>query len=139
MKRARIDHLHVVAQNRRAGFLEACQAAGRLSHDGRWLIFTDQAHAQIRKRHNPNPPPPRKVRFIQNGKGRVRASVRRFVSIPFVNQAANKIGLGDLIHKIAGPVGRAIHWPCMKGDGTTDLKAGSPCSKLRAAANKVKV
>jgi hypothetical protein len=46
-----------------------------------------------------------------------------------------KPGLGDRIHRVAGPIGRAIHWPCMKGDGTTDLRPGSPCDKIRTMLN----
>jgi hypothetical protein len=53
--------------------------------------------------------------------------------------AAKTIGLGDALHKVAGPIGRAINWPCLKGDGTTDLKPGSPCDKLRQAVNKVPI
>lgn len=45
--------------------------------------------------------------------------------------------LGDAIHKVAGPVGRAIKWPCMKGDGTINLKAGSPCDRARKLLNKL--
>ncbi len=47
-------------------------------------------------------------------------------------------GLGDLVHKIAGPIGRTVRWPCMKGDGTTDLKPGSPCDRARRALNRIK-
>ena len=45
--------------------------------------------------------------------------------------------LGDMVHAIAGPIGRAIHWPCLKGDGTTDLKPGSPCDQIKTALNKL--
>jgi len=48
-----------------------------------------------------------------------------------------KLGLGDAIHAIAGPIGRAIHWPCLKGDGTTELKSGSPCERARSRLNTV--
>lgn len=48
-----------------------------------------------------------------------------------------RLGLGDRLHKIAGPVGKAIHWPCLKGDGTMDLKPGSPCDKARKLLNKL--
>jgi hypothetical protein len=46
-----------------------------------------------------------------------------------------KMGFGDRAHQVLGPIGRAIHWPCLKGDGTTDLKPGSPCDKLRQKLN----
>ncbi len=44
-------------------------------------------------------------------------------------------GLGDRVHQLAGPIGRAIHWPCLKGDGSTDLIPGSPCDKLKRMLN----
>jgi hypothetical protein len=54
-------------------------------------------------------------------------------SVPFVPKA----GLGDTIHKVAGPIGRAIKWPCVKKDGTTDLIPGSPCDRARKLLNKI--
>jgi hypothetical protein len=48
-----------------------------------------------------------------------------------------KLGLGDAIHAIAGPIGRAVRWPCMKGDGTIDLKTGSPCDQVRTGLNNL--
>ncbi len=48
-----------------------------------------------------------------------------------------KIGLGDAIHRVAGPIGRALRWPCMKGDGTLDLKPGSPCDRARNRLNNL--
>jgi len=47
------------------------------------------------------------------------------------------IGLGDAVHKVLGPIGKAINWPCLKGNGTTDLKAGSPCDKVKNLLNKI--
>jgi hypothetical protein len=46
-----------------------------------------------------------------------------------------KLGLGDAVHAIAGPIGRVIHWPCLKSDGTIDLKSGSPCDRARNRIN----
>jgi len=48
-----------------------------------------------------------------------------------------KIGLGDRVHNVLGKVGLAIHWPCMKGDGTTDLKPKSLCDYFRITLNKI--
>ncbi len=48
-----------------------------------------------------------------------------------------KLGFGDAVHAIAGPIGRAIHWPCLKGDGTIDLKPDSPCDRARTSLNTV--
>jgi hypothetical protein len=50
-------------------------------------------------------------------------------------RAEFNLGLGDAIHAIAGPIGRTIHWPCLKGDGTTDLNPGSPCEGARRRLN----
>ena len=50
---------------------------------------------------------------------------------------AGEPGLGDRAHRILGPIGRALHWPCLKGDGTIDLKPGSPCDKARNFLNKI--
>jgi hypothetical protein len=48
-----------------------------------------------------------------------------------------KLGLGDAIHALAGPIGRAVHWPCLKGDGTIDLKPDSPCERARSRLNSI--
>jgi hypothetical protein len=50
-----------------------------------------------------------------------------------------KIRLGDAVHSVAGPVGRALRWPCMKGDGTSELKPGSPCDRARNALNGITI
>jgi hypothetical protein len=132
MKCARIDHLHAVAKERPAGYLEACMKAGKPSPDGQWVFFDDEAHAAIRRQFNrlagraatpwkPSPGaqgPPRKL----SGDPRPTAA-----------------GLGDLVHSIAVPIGRAIGWPCLKGDGTTELKPGSPCDRARRTLNKIKL
>ena len=115
MKRATIKHLHVVAKERKPGYLEACQRAGKLSPDGRWMHFTDEAHARLRQQYNPT------SSFILHPS-----------SLP-------QRGLGDLVHKVAGPIGRAVRWPCMKGDGTIELKPGSPCARARRALNVLQI
>ena len=52
-------------------------------------------------------------------------------------------GLGDLVHKVAGPIGKAIHWPCNErdaaGNPTTNLRPGSPCAKARQLLNKIQL
>ena len=52
-------------------------------------------------------------------------------------------GLGDLVHKVAGPIGKAIHWPCNErdadGNPTTELRPGSPCAHARALLNKIPI
>jgi hypothetical protein len=71
--------------------------------------------------------------------GHVEQQLRDATIIPATPQqvAAQKRGLGDCVHRIAGPIGRALKWPCLKGNGTTDLKPGSPCDKLKNALNKI--
>jgi hypothetical protein len=116
VKRALIKDLHLIARQRRAGYLEACLKSGQASLDGQWMIFTDAAHAKLRSEYNPSP-----------------------TQSNLVQPKRRKIGLGDALHKIAGPIGKAIHWPCMRGDGSTELKSDSPCAKARALANRVKI
>jgi hypothetical protein len=48
-------------------------------------------------------------------------------------------GLGDALHEKFGPIGKAIHWPCLKGDGTTDLKPRSLCNYMRQTFNLIKL
>jgi len=116
MKRARIITLHAIAKQRGEGYLEACLKSGRISRDGQWMIFDDDAHSKIRLQYNPHASHP-------------------VVNVPFQPRQ----GLGDALHKIAGPIGKAIHWPCLKNDGTTDLKPNSPCDRARRKLNKVKL
>ena len=49
-----------------------------------------------------------------------------------------KRGLGDAVHSVAGPIGSAIGWPCMSGNGT-ELKIGSPCADAKAVLDKIKL
>ena len=109
MKRTLITDLHRAAKARKPGYLAACEQAGRI--EGEWLVFTDEAHAKLRDQY----------------------------AIVTVRGADPRRGLGDLVHSVAGPIGKAIHWPCLKGDGTTNLRPGSPCDKTRRALNKIKI
>jgi hypothetical protein len=114
MKRARIATLHAIAKERGEGYLEACLKAGKISQDGQWMIFDDAAHTKLRLQYNPD-------------------ASRQAPSV------ASGIGLGDALHKVAGPIGKAIRWPCLKGDGTADLKPNSPCDRARRALNKIQL
>ncbi len=122
MKRARIGHLHAVAKDRAGGYLEACLCAGRVSPDGQWLIFTDADHATLRKQFNP----------LADRDGSPSRPQTPGPGVPTLR-------LGDLLHKVAGPIGRAVGWPCLKGDGTTDLKPGSPCERARRTLNEIDI
>jgi hypothetical protein len=118
MKQALIIDLHKVAKQRGEGYLEACLKAGKISRDGQWMIFDEDTHFKLRHQFNP-------IGEIKSGNCRPRRRIR--------------IGLGDKLHQKLGPIGRAIGWPCMKGDGTTDLKPNSFCDRLRRAANKITI
>ncbi len=52
-------------------------------------------------------------------------------------------GLGDLVHSVAGPVGKLLHWPCNErlpdGTVTAELRPGSPCAKMRERLNSVRL
>lgn len=44
------------------------------------------------------------------------------------------IGLGDLIAKVASPIARALHLPCID-PATKQLRPESPCAKRKARLN----
>jgi hypothetical protein len=125
MKRALISDLHAAAEERGPGYLEACLKAGKISRDGQWMIFDDAAHHKLRRQ-------------FSNGRAevplRLKFGRRSSTALP-----PRGLGLGDALHSVAGPIGRKIHWPCLKGDGSTDLKPGSPCAKMRQAANTIQI
>jgi len=117
-----IAWLHQVAKNRKPGYLEACMKLGQISGD--FLLLTDADYLAIRREfafQNPN--------------------LNRNSNLPsklFTGaKLDSRLGLGDIIHAVAGPIGRAIKWPCNKGDGTIDLRPESPCAKLRDRLNRI--
>jgi len=114
MRHVHIAKLHEAAKTRKTGYLETALKAGKT--DGEWVIFDDATYEALRREFNPLAP--------------------SRVTVP---GAALRPGLGDAIHKVAGPIGRAINWPCLKGDGTTDLRPGSPCDRARKMLNQVKL
>ena len=111
MKQIRIALLVAVAPLKKPGYLEACRAVGKPIRMGTWLELTDEDYHRIGLQYATEAAP----------------------------QARPPIGLGDLVHKVAGPVGRAVRWPCMKKNGTTDLKPGSPCARARRLLNQIKI
>jgi hypothetical protein len=109
-----LKKIHDAAPARQPGYLDECLRAGKVTGAGAGALieFTPEQFAAIRRQ------------FALSDK-----------SDP--SDLSDKKGLGDRLHQIAGPIGRAIHWPCMKGDGTTDLKPGSPCDKTRTFLNNL--
>lgn len=112
-----IGRLHEASKSRRSGYLDAVmKAAGQYGPprevEGKVYVRIHQVdHDEITEKFNP------------------AASIIRGATV--------KKGFGDKVHSIFGPIGRAIHWPCLKGDGTMDLKPGSPCDKARKLLNKL--
>lgn len=113
--------LKQTARRRKPGYLAACLELGKLDEKTGLVAFNAEAWMQIRQKYAMPKKP------------------CNLATIPEKLRAKKPLGLGDAIHKIAGPIGRAINWPCVKDDGTTDLKPGSPCDQLREAANKIKL
>ena len=121
--------MKLVAINRPTGYLDECLRLGILSADESMLSFTPAAFIDIRNRY----PETIKTR-VQN-----RSTLDPVQLQTAISNLRGAKGLGDRAHDILGPIGRAIGWPCMKGDGTTDLKPGSPCDKGRTLLNKIKL
>lgn len=111
MKSAKLTTLHAAAKTRAPGYLEACLKAGKISPDALRVEFTDEAHARLRQQYNP---------------------------ISRIPSHSSHLRLGDRLHTVLGPIGRLVRWPCLKGDGTTDLKPGTPCARARGALNNIK-
>ena len=113
------DH-HVAAF--KAGFAEECRRLGKpvAATSGGAVILTDAQWADVH------------ARFAIKAEGGRQNAEPRPVSLQ-----PSAFKLGDAMHRLAGPIGRALGWPCLKGDGSTDLKPGSPCDKLRSALNNL--
>ena len=148
MKTIHIGRLQRAAANREPGYVEAHMKVGKqVQFFGQPFVqINDADYAAIGKQFNPSwgktqqtpgPTPGASPPKIAPPVG----MTPRARNLPFPGASIPKpgLGLGDVIHKVAGPIGRAINWPCMKGDNTTDLKPGSPCDKLRQAANKIQL
>jgi hypothetical protein len=113
-----LTNLKSMAARLKPGFLARCLAAGALDHGAGAVHFADATWQGILREFDlpsvkPVPPAEPKSRPL--------------------------IGLGDLVHKVAAPIGRIVNWPCLKKDGTTDLIPGSPCANARDLLNKVKI
>jgi hypothetical protein len=90
--------------------LEACMKVGHIA--GQFILLEDADHAAIADEF-----------------ATVKRRPRLVMPGPITPQTVPPSGLGAALHSVLGPIGRRIKWPCMKGDGTTDLKPGSPCAK----------
>ena len=55
----------------------------------------------------------------------------------------SKTGLGDLIHRLAGPIGQLLHRPCLERDAdgkvTQNLEVNSPCANREKELNKIRI
>ena len=127
MKQVRLSQIRLLAPLKKPGYLEASLATGKPTRGGQWLTFTDEDYEKLGREYATQAAP------RATHAPRARHNSQSTHQIPF--QA--KRGLGDAIHAVAGPIGKAIGWPCLKGDGTTDLKPDSLCAKIKNAANKI--
>ncbi len=104
--------LKATAARRKPGYLDACLSLGQLDQSAGMVKFTPENWLKIRQEF-------------------------ALPKAPVASAVPKTVGLGDAIHKVAGPIGRRLKWPCLKGDGTTNLKPGSPCDKARKLLNKL--
>jgi hypothetical protein len=121
------------ARHRKPGYLEACLALGEADENTGTLRISPENWVKIRGQFSYSP---------EEKAARMAERIARRTGSPITIRgpaARQKRGLGDIIHGVAGPVGKALHWPCLEGDGTTDLKPGSPCDKARQALNHIKI
>jgi len=118
-----ISRLKLKEASRAPGWLDEIMRVGKIIGSGNATLveLTPEQFATIRKQFNPRFPHPALRPPSPSGRG----------------QGEGSPGLGDKVHSVLGPIGKAIHWPCLKGDGTTDLKPGSPCDKIKNTLNKI--
>jgi hypothetical protein len=120
------------ARFRKPGYVEAYLTLGQLDESTGMVRISPENWLKIREQCR-LPPGARQSPIVNRKLIVPGADLRpRQPSI-----ASAKEGLGDRLHKVLGPIGRAIGWPCLKGDGTIDLKPGSPCDKTRELLNKL--
>lgn len=101
---------------RKPGFVAECLRLGKIDTTGKLIEFTIPDRDRIKQTWSQ----PRTIQID-----------------PLGRDALPRVRLGDAVHAVAGPIGRAIKWPCLKGDGTTDLKPGSPCDRFKKRLNKI--
>jgi hypothetical protein len=132
-----LSSLKKTAAYRKPGYVEECLRVGKVSGAaGSELVeFTEAQHADIRNRFARCSETPSNSDISQSSQG--AKSEHPEGGATDCEESHPTGGLGDAVHRLAGPIGRAIHWPCMKGDGTTDLKPGSPCDRARNLLNKL--
>ena len=111
-----LSSLRMTALQRPPGYLEDCLRYGRRTGD--LVEFTPEAFSYIRRKYSA----PRRLAS--------RTTVQGFTAPP---------RLGDRLHAAFGPIGTALHWPCMDRSSPVPhaLKPGSPCARLRSLANKL--
>ena len=117
MKTILLERALQAAPARKPGYIEALVGQGRVVKGplGDYIQISDEDHAALRQHFALVPKPPQKT-----------------FTLPPPGQ-----GLGDKLHSVLGPIGRALHWPCMAADGTTNLKPGSPCDNARQSLNAI--
>jgi len=130
-----MGRLQTAAAARKPGYIDAHMKAGKIVQirGMPFMQLSDPDYSAIGKQfalvH-------RRLSSTASGASLV-SSVSSAVKPPAPKASSAGGGLGDAIHKVAGPIGRAIKWPCMKHDGTTDLIPGSPCDRARKLLNKL--
>lgn len=96
MRRALVADVHRVAPQRAPGYLEDCLRLGKVTRDGRWVVFDEESHRQLRAKYNPGmiaaaqtrPEPrlPAKGRMMLNAAGAaVRAGKAKIKKQPVLN------------------------------------------------------
>jgi hypothetical protein len=125
-----VGRLHQAAAARKPGVIDAYMKKGRLVTIRKkpFIQLSDADYQAIRADFALIKTSPRLRALSPSGRGQGEGPG---ASPP------TKSGLGDALHKVAGPIGRSIKWPCMKKDGTTDLIPGSPCDRARKLLNKL--
>ena len=126
-----LTKLQATALNRKPGYLDEALKLGKSS--GAWIEFNPEQFHYLREKYY-LPPPPKKILPLLSPLPPVNSAPDNG---PASVASRKKFKLGDAVHAIAGPVGRALGVPCIKRDGSTDLIPGTPCYQFRQVLNKI--
>jgi len=109
-----IGRLQLAAKSRRAGYVEAVMKCGpvRMVRGEPYVRICQEDYDRLREQFNP--------------------------VAPIIQGAKLKLGLGDVVAKIATPIARALKMDCID-KSTGELKPDSNCAQRKQTLNKLRV
>jgi hypothetical protein len=133
-----IGRLQIAAKSRKPGVVEAYMKVGKTVEIGGqpFVQLSDADYQAIRAQFALAPS------SIPVGQDSVAPSKKSALATPKTRppivQTRKKLGLGDMVAKIATPIAKALNMDCID-KATGQLKPESPCAQRKAALNKIRI